>query len=204
MEGAIDGMWSCRSSTPAFTAAAYASSGTGSQAANTRSSRAARGTNSLMSGARLSVRFPSRMVPIWVSEPIGLAAPRRTFSTPAMKVVATAPRPTQSTPSFPRAGAMRRAVCSATRSSFRESIQRGPLDVPGTRRLVRPVRGAEHVHEPLDDGDHRGGRQQRHQGLQHDGPGTRTHQEREEAEPQDPLGPLGDADLALETEPLGA
>ena len=63
-----------------------------------------------MSGARPSVRLPSRMVPICVREPIGRAAPRRTFSTPAMNVVATAPSPTQSTPSVPLAGAIRRAV----------------------------------------------------------------------------------------------
>jgi hypothetical protein len=40
-------------------------------------------------------------LPNWVREPIGRAAPRRTFSTPEMKVVATAPIPTQITPSFP-------------------------------------------------------------------------------------------------------
>ena len=45
------------------------------------------------------------MVPICVSEPIGLASPRRTASTPAIIVVATAPRPTTITPSFPVAGA---------------------------------------------------------------------------------------------------
>ncbi len=72
--------------------------------------RSARGTKSRMRGARASVRFPSRIVPICVSEPNGFAVPRRMFSTPAMNVVATAPSPTQSTPSFPLAGAMRRAV----------------------------------------------------------------------------------------------
>src|SRR2546427_3614718 len=48
------------------------------------------------------------MVPIWVSDPIGSPSPRRTFSTPAMKVVATAPSPTSITPSFPLGGAIDR------------------------------------------------------------------------------------------------
>ena len=59
-----------------------------------------------MSGERLSVRLPSRMVPIWVSEPIGLARPRRIASTPAMNVVATAPMPGIRMPSLPVAGRM--------------------------------------------------------------------------------------------------
>ena len=37
-------------------------------------------------------------------EPMGLASPLRTASTPAMSVVATAPSPTTITPSFPVAG----------------------------------------------------------------------------------------------------
>jgi hypothetical protein len=44
------------------------------------------------------------MVAICVSDPIGFERPRRTLSTPAMNVVATAPRPGVSTPSFPEAG----------------------------------------------------------------------------------------------------
>ena len=42
------------------------------------SSRSASGTKSLISGMRFSVRLPRRIVPIWVSEPIGRrrAAPR--------------------------------------------------------------------------------------------------------------------------------
>ena len=43
-------------------------------------------------------------MPIWVSEPIGLACPRRIASTPAMNVVATAPMPGSRTPSLPLAG----------------------------------------------------------------------------------------------------
>ena len=79
--------------------------GMGSQAPNTMSSRAASGTKSLISGDRFSVRLPRRMVAIWVSEPMGLARPRRMLSTPAMKVVATAPRPGVRIPSLPEAGA---------------------------------------------------------------------------------------------------
>src|ERR1700723_952599 len=76
-----------------------------SQPAKTTSFKSASGTKSLISGELLSVRLPSRMVPICVSEPMGLASPRRTASTPAIIVVATAPRPTIITPSLPVAGA---------------------------------------------------------------------------------------------------
>src|SRR6185437_1302970 len=64
-----------------------------SQAVKTRSFRLASGTNLLILGARASVRLPSRIVPICVSDPMGLAIPLRTASTPATKVVATAPMP---------------------------------------------------------------------------------------------------------------
>ena len=47
-----------------------------------------------------------RMVPICVSEPMGLARPLRMASTPATKVVATAPIPGIMTPSLPFAGSM--------------------------------------------------------------------------------------------------
>jgi hypothetical protein len=50
------------------------------------------------------------MVPIWDIEPMGLAKPRRTASTPAMRVVATAPMPGIMIPSFPVAGLMLAAV----------------------------------------------------------------------------------------------
>src|ERR1017187_2438346 len=76
------------------------------QPPNTRSSSVASGTTSLIFGVRLSVRLPRRTVPICVSDPIGLARPLRIASTPAIKVVLTAPRPTSSTPSLPRAGAI--------------------------------------------------------------------------------------------------
>ena len=52
-----------------------------------------------------SVRLPSRIVPIWVSDPTGMEWPRRTSSTPAMKVVLTAPIPGVKIPSFPFGGA---------------------------------------------------------------------------------------------------
>ena len=57
-------------------------------------------------GARASVRLPSRIVPIWVNEPMGSASPFRIAITPAIVVVLTAPRPTSNTPSLPRAGAI--------------------------------------------------------------------------------------------------
>src|SRR6185436_20987940 len=64
----------------------------------------ASGTKSLIAGARPSVRLPRRMVPYWVTLPIGFARPRRASSTPAMKVVDTAPRPGSRMPSRPPAG----------------------------------------------------------------------------------------------------
>src|SRR5688500_17491393 len=109
------------------------------------------------------------MVPIWVTEPIGRDDPRRTFSTPAMNVVATAPNPTHSTPSFPSAGAIFRAI-SATATSFRERVQRGVLEQPhllgmldglgmhslfGPQRFVHPAGVPVHVHEPLHHRDDR-------------------------------------------------
>ena len=52
------------------------------------------------------MRLPSRTVPICVSEPIGLARPRRMAYTPAIVVVLTAPIPTSRMPSFPVASAI--------------------------------------------------------------------------------------------------
>src|ERR1035438_5691616 len=77
-----------------------------SQVPKTRSSRLASGTKSFMRGLRPSVRFPRRMAAIWVTEPMGLARLRLMASTPAIKVVVTAPMPGINTPSFPSAGAM--------------------------------------------------------------------------------------------------
>ena len=58
------------------------------------------------SGDRFSVRLPRRIVPIWVSEPMGFAMPFRIAMMPAMVVVLTAPRPTSRMPSLPSAGAI--------------------------------------------------------------------------------------------------
>ncbi len=77
-----------------------------SQPPKTMSSSVASGTKSLIAGARPSVRLPRRMVPSCVSDPIGSDFFRRTRSTPAMNVVATAPMPTVRTPSFPFGKAM--------------------------------------------------------------------------------------------------
>src|SRR5712691_1192347 len=63
-----------------------------------------------MRGERLSVRLPRRTVPIWVRLPIGRESPWRIASTPAMKVVATAPMPGSRMPSFPSAGGIDRAL----------------------------------------------------------------------------------------------
>src|SRR5712692_9854650 len=97
---------SCGFRTPAFAADWYALSLKISQPPKVRSFSSASGTNFLMSGERASVRLPRRMVPICVSDPTGWDLPRRTSSTPAMKVVLTAPMPGSRTPSFPLAGAI--------------------------------------------------------------------------------------------------
>ena len=75
-------------------------------APNTTSSSDASGTKSLISGDRPSVRFPSRIVPICVKDPMGGASPRRTASTPAMVVVLDGAHPTSRMPSFPVASAI--------------------------------------------------------------------------------------------------
>src|SRR5271157_320320 len=92
------------SSTPALRAAEYMSSSKMSQPVKTRSLSPAKGTKSLILGERPSVRLPRRIVPIWVSDPIGLEIPSRTASTPATNVVATAPMPGIMIPSLPFAG----------------------------------------------------------------------------------------------------
>src|SRR5260221_903863 len=96
----------CGSSTPAFAAASYELSGKISQPPKTMSSNLANFTKSLMRGERPSVRLPRRMVAICVSEPTGCAFFVRTSSTPAMKVVGTAPIPGNKTPSFPLGAAI--------------------------------------------------------------------------------------------------
>src|SRR5271169_2754170 len=73
---------------------------------NVRSFNSASGTNCFRSGERPSVRLPRRIVPSWVSEPTGCDLPLRTSSTPAIKVVLTAPMPGVRIPSFPFGGAI--------------------------------------------------------------------------------------------------
>src|SRR5579862_174607 len=77
-----------------------------SQPPKTMSFSSASFTKSLIFGTRDSVRLPSRIVPICVSDPTGTDSPRRTNSTPAITVVLTAPMPGVSTPSFPFGGAI--------------------------------------------------------------------------------------------------
>src|ERR1700678_3502488 len=79
-------------------------SGKKSQPGKQRLSSLAKGTKSLIRGLLPSVRLPRRMVAIWVREPIGLAIPLRTASTPATRVVATDPIPGIMIPNFPLAG----------------------------------------------------------------------------------------------------
>src|ERR1043166_1170529 len=170
--------------TPPLGHEAPASSGIGSQAPNTRSSSAASGTNSLIRGARWSVRLPRRMVAIWVSEPNGLAMPRRASSTPAMNVEATAPRPTHSTPSLPSAGAMGRAVLLAMRSS---PFLRSGSPVRSAHAAALPGDPTD-IHDALHHRDGGKDRQERHDHLQHDAPRPRGDQHRRHPDDEDALG----------------
>src|SRR5271163_4473670 len=77
-----------------------------SQPPKVRSFNSASGTNFFTSGERPSVRLPRRIVPSCVRDPTGCDFPLRTNSTPAMKVVLTAPMPGMSIPSFPFGGAI--------------------------------------------------------------------------------------------------
>jgi hypothetical protein len=74
-------------------------------AAEDEVAKVARGTKSLIFGVRFSVRLPRRTVPSCVREPTGSPSPSLTASTPAMKVVATAPMPGIRMPRRPVAGA---------------------------------------------------------------------------------------------------
>src|SRR6266446_4667906 len=124
-----------------------------SHAPKTRSSSDESGTTSLIFGERFSVRLPRRIVPICVSEPIGLANPLRIAITPAIVVVLTAPRPTSRTPSLPRAGAISTGVGMklklyqlARRSGAKAGYD--TEDVSETRRPVSPRRR----HDGREDG----------------------------------------------------
>src|ERR1044071_8801985 len=83
-----------------------------SQPPKTRSFKPASETNSLILGTRFSVRFPSRIVPSWVSEPTGCAIFFLIASTPAMNVVLTAPIPGIRTPSFPAGASILTPFCT--------------------------------------------------------------------------------------------
>src|SRR5262245_22535069 len=129
------------------------------------SSSFASGTKSLMNGVRFSVRLPRRMVAICVSEPMGAESPRRMLSTPAMKVVATAPRPGVRMPSVPVAGATARDSLELNAGLLSEQVPPGgaPLTGPGRRIRGGPdtARGLGvaagrltiDVDDALDDGD---------------------------------------------------
>src|SRR6185295_3749873 len=109
------------------------------------------------------VRLPRRLAAICGSEPIGLDLPRRTLSTPAMNVVATAPRPGVRIPSRPVAGAtlflesFKRPFslsCSAPGGTLRVRRQgRGSLDWDLERLRARAVTGL--VVDVCDALDHR-------------------------------------------------
>src|SRR5574338_632450 len=89
-----------------------------------------------MRGTLSSLRPPMRMVPIWVSEPIGLASPLRMARQPAMKVVPTAPMPGSRTPSRPVAGAVSTGVSLVTEGSGGEGMwgRPPPSGDPGAAR----------------------------------------------------------------------
>src|SRR5437867_1353009 len=145
----------CRcSSTPALTAASYAVSGKMSQPPNTRLSSLSSGTKSRISGEWRWVRLPRRMVPSWVTEPIGCAQPLRTSSTPAMNVVLTAPMPGVRTPSSPFGGSMllgRRISTPPTyprRHGAKRSLVTQRLDGVQPGRLPRRIKAEEDAHRP--------------------------------------------------------
>ena len=100
------------------------------------------GRTRLISGERFSVRLPSRMVPIWVSEPMGRPLPRRACSTPAMNVEATAPRPTSRMPRRPSAGwigsglSSTKSFASKITPLWRASDMSGSCHWAGTRPVL--------------------------------------------------------------------
>src|SRR5215831_5414165 len=202
------GSRSLSSSTPAFFAAVYASSGIGSHAPNTMSSSDASGTKSLMNGERFSVRFPRRMVAICVSEPIGLEWPRRMLSTPAMNVVATAPRPGVRMPSVPLAGRMvveanvillsrlMAGTCPGT-APQPEGFFSGERD----RRFAGPRVGLP-IHEvhALHDRDPGSDREEDDDGTEYGALEREAKEGLRRGEKHDALGPLQHPDLRVQPE----
>src|SRR4051812_4319323 len=178
------------------------------------SSSFASGTKSLMSGERLSVRLPRRMVAICVSDPIGFDLPRRTLSTPAMNVVATAPRPGVRMPSLPVAGATperdsfkrRFLLCSSTPNGALGVFGQccGPLD----RKLERLRGGAVtglviDVCNALNHGDPGADRDDENDGLEYQPVQRQTEKRLRGRKKRDALGALDHPHLRIETERLG-
>src|ERR1700683_1340023 len=112
-----------------------------SQPPNSRSSSFASGTKSLISGVRPSVRLPRRTVASWVRDPIGAPRPRLTASTPAMKVVLTAPMPGSSKPGLRSAGAVRAGPLFVNVQSFLPSACSKPRRELGAEGVI----GMEHA-----------------------------------------------------------
>src|SRR3990170_5824139 len=160
----------------------------GSHAPKTMSSIGVSGTKSLISGVRPSVRLPSRMVASCVSEPYGLARPRRASSVRAMKVEATAPSPTQRTPSLPFAGTGGRAVLSTTLCSSRLKVQCCCL-TSDVGKSLHNRNERQYGQDYNQCGDH-------HTVLPATDKGSRN------PEQNDPLGALEDADGAVDSQAL--
>src|SRR5882762_3702199 len=133
-----------------------------SQPPKARSVSSASGTNFLMSGERASVRLPRRTVPICVSDPTGCDLPLRTSSTPAMKVVLTAPMPGSSTPSFPLAGAILEGF------SMPLLLLNDPNTIDGKNELRTRIAAAEACRVPKQTNNDEG----RLEDLQIEGTGT--------------------------------
>ena len=217
------GARSFSSSTPALRAAVSASSGIGSHAPNTISSSPDRGTKSLISGERCSVRLPRRIVAIWVREPIGFECPLRTLSTPAMKVVATAPSPGVSTPRRPAAGRIAglspagrplpEVVPCTTYSPFAMNrcsgrAPRGTRSRRIVQRAYRPrwlrLQPAMHGLDALRRGDPRGNGQQDDDCDQNEPMERQTEKRLRRREQHHALGTLQDADARIDPEPFRA
>src|SRR5438046_1890884 len=93
-----------------------------------------------MRGDLPSVRLPRRIVPICVSEPMGFERPLRMASTPAMKVVATAPIPGQRIPSLPEAGRMSTGTEGDFGGDFVADMGAPSINLPRTLQHLYPAR----------------------------------------------------------------
>src|SRR5918999_3731491 len=217
------GSRSAASRTPALHAAVSASSAIGSHAPKARSLRSSSGTNSRISGERPSVRLARRIVGIWVSDPMGAGSPRRTRSTPAMNVVATAPNPGVRTPSRPVAGrtADGRAPGRARGAdepctwllSFQCWTGGGTLPAHPQRNPWRVARqaglgvGQRRVIDECDPLNHRhpgGHRQNDDDETEHPAVEGEAEEGLRRRQQRDALGALEQADLCIDAERLGA